>query len=119
VVKHEPAKHETGQALATLDGVQVHLEPFVPGTQRRNDIRITGSASRGLSSEDIYITIVSFASQAYQTATLPPGATENDCAAKRTATLVEKHLNAVARGMATQKRRRHPSPDRPSRPLVL
>jgi hypothetical protein len=50
---------------------------------------------------------------------LPSGATEDDCAAKRTATLVEKHLNAVARGMATQKRRRHPSPDRPSRPLVL
>ncbi|RSH85488.1 hypothetical protein EHS25_004884 [Saitozyma podzolica] len=42
-------------ALPTLDGVQVHLEPLITGTQRRNDIRITGSAARGLSNEDIDI----------------------------------------------------------------
>jgi hypothetical protein len=46
-----------------VEGVQVHLEPLVTGTRRRNDIRITGSASSGLSSEDIDITIVPLASQ--------------------------------------------------------
>jgi hypothetical protein len=50
--RHEQAKRLIGTALATVEGVQVHLEPFITGTQRRNDIRIIGSASRGLSSED-------------------------------------------------------------------
>jgi hypothetical protein len=33
---------QIGMALATLEGVQVHLEHLITGTQRRNDIRITG-----------------------------------------------------------------------------
>jgi hypothetical protein len=61
--RHEQAKRAIGTALATVEGVQVHLEPLVTGTRRRNDIRITGSASSGLSSEDIDITIVPLASQ--------------------------------------------------------
>ncbi|RSH83604.1 hypothetical protein EHS25_005508 [Saitozyma podzolica] len=55
---------------------------FVTGTQRRDDIRIIGSASSGLSSEDIDITIVSLASQDSQTATLPLATTEDDSAAE-------------------------------------
>jgi hypothetical protein len=89
------------------EGVQVHLEPLITGTQRRNDIRITGSAPGGLSSEDIDIAIVSLASQDSQTATLPLVATEDDSAAERTAKLVGKHLNAVAR----EKRRRNARTD--------
>jgi hypothetical protein len=115
VARHEQAKRTIGTALATLEGVQVHLEPLITGTQRRNDIRITGSASSGLSSEDIDITIVSLASQDSQTATLPLATTEDDSAAERTTKLVQKHLNAVAR----EKRRRHPPSDRPFRPFVL
>ncbi|RSH94163.1 hypothetical protein EHS25_003966 [Saitozyma podzolica] len=92
VARHEQAKHTIGTALATLAGVQVHLEPLITGTQRRNDIRITGSASSGLSSEDIDITITSLASQASQTATLPLAATEDDSMTERTAKLVAKHL---------------------------
>jgi hypothetical protein len=91
-------------ALATLEGVQVRLEPLVIGTQCRDDIRITGSASSGLGSEDIDITMVSLASLDSQTATLPLAASEDDSAAERTAKLVEKYLNAVAR----EKRSRHP-----------
>lgn len=94
MARHEQAKRTIGMALATVEGVQVHLEPMITGTQRRNDIRITGSASSGLSSEDIDITIVSLASQESQTATLPPAATEDDSAAERTTKLVQKHLNA-------------------------
>jgi hypothetical protein len=51
-----------------VDGVQVHLEPFVPGTQGRDDIRIIESAFSVLSGEDIDITIVSLASLDFQTA---------------------------------------------------
>jgi hypothetical protein len=91
------------------------LEPFITGTQRTKDIRINGSASSGLSSEGIDVTIVSLASQASQTATLPLTAADNDSAAKRTAKLIENPLKPVAR----EKRRRHPPSDRPFRPLVL
>jgi hypothetical protein len=65
------ARRTIGTALATLEGVQVYLEPLITGVQRRNDISFTGSAASGLSSEDIDITIVSLASQAAQTATPP------------------------------------------------
>jgi hypothetical protein len=115
MARHEQAKRTIGTALATLEGVQVHLEPLITRTQRRNDIRITGSASSGLGREDIDIAIVSLASQDSQTATLPLVTTEDDSAAVRTAKLVDKHLNAVAR----EKRRRHPPSDRPFRPFIL
>jgi hypothetical protein len=107
VVRHEQAKRAIGTAMATVEGVQVHLESLITGTQRRNDIRITGSASSGLSSEDIDITIVSLASQESQTAMLPLVATEDDSAAERITKLVQKHLNTVAR----EKRRRHQPSD--------
>ncbi|RSH85378.1 hypothetical protein EHS25_004774 [Saitozyma podzolica] len=74
----EAAKRAFGTALGRLEGAQVHLEPLITGTQRRNDSRITGSASSGLSSEDIDITIISLASQDSQTATLPLATTEDD-----------------------------------------
>jgi hypothetical protein len=104
-----------GPPPAALEGVQVQLEPLLTVTQRRNEIRITGSASSGLSSEDIDIAIVSLDSQDSQTATLPLVATEDDSIAERTAKLVEKHLNAVA----GEKRGRHPPSDRPFRPFFL
>ncbi|RSH95776.1 hypothetical protein EHS25_000868 [Saitozyma podzolica] len=95
--------------------MQVHLEPLITGTQRRNHIRISGSASSGLGSEDIDIAIVSLASQDSKTATLPLAAAGDDSAAERMAKLVHKHLNAVA----SEKRRRHLPTDRPFRPFVL
>jgi hypothetical protein len=115
VVRHEQAKLTIGTALATLERLQVHLEPLITFSQRRNDIRITGSATSGLSSEDNDITIVSLASQDFQTATLPLATTEDDSATERTTKLVQKHLNTVAR----EKRRRHLSSDRPCRPFIL
>jgi hypothetical protein len=98
------------------EGVQVQLKPLIAGTQPRKDIRVTESASSGLSSEDIDITTVSLASQHSQ----PPGylwlpLSTTLCTAEKTAKLVEKHLNAVGR----EKRRLHPSSDRPFMPFVL
>jgi hypothetical protein len=96
VVRLEQTKLTIGTALATLERLQVRLEPLITVSQGRNDIRITRSASSGLSSADIDITIVSLASQESQTATLPLAATEDDSVAERTTKLVQKHLNAVA-----------------------
>jgi hypothetical protein len=56
MARHEQAKRAVGTAVGTVEGVQVHPEPLITGTQRRNDIDIT---------------IVSLASLDSQTATLP------------------------------------------------
>jgi ammonia channel protein AmtB len=33
MARHEQAKRAVGTALATVEGVQVHLEPLITGTQ--------------------------------------------------------------------------------------
>jgi hypothetical protein len=84
------ARHDTiGIALPTLEGVQVHFEPFITCIQRRNNVRIFGSAASGLLNEDIDIAILSLASQDSQTATLPLVPTGHDSTAQRAAKLVE------------------------------
>jgi hypothetical protein len=101
-------------SLVTSDGVQVHLERFITGTQQRSEIRTTGSPSRSLSSQDIDVIIVS----------LPPGhprpprhtwQQHAGSAAQRTHKLVAKHHNPVEK----EKPRRRPLSDRPFRPLVM
>jgi predicted nucleotidyltransferase len=53
----------------TVESVQIHMDPFNTGTSPRDDdIMIIGSASSGLSNEDIDIIVVSLASQTSQTA---------------------------------------------------
>jgi hypothetical protein len=101
VAHHKQSNRAIGAALATVEGVQVHLEPINSDTQCRDDISIIGSAARGLSSEDIDLTILSLASQASQTATLPLKATEDDFMAQRSTKLVDNHLGAVAREKTT------------------
>jgi hypothetical protein len=57
-----------GTALAKVEGVQVLMDPFNTGTSPRDDdIMIIGSASSGLSNEDLDIIVVSLASQTSQT----------------------------------------------------
>jgi hypothetical protein len=63
VARYEQAEHVIGTSLAAVEGVQVHMAPLVNGTQRRDDIRIIGLTSSGVSGRDVEITIVSQASQ--------------------------------------------------------
>ncbi|GFZ47039.1 hypothetical protein JCM24511_04265 [Saitozyma sp. JCM 24511] len=105
-----PCNSNGHQAKEAVTDTRLHASPH-----RRYDIRITGSAASGLSSEDIDITTVSLAAEDSQAAALSLVTIEEDSGAERTATLVQKHLNAVAR----EKRRRHPSSDGPFRPFVL
>jgi lysine/ornithine N-monooxygenase len=69
------------------------MELIVSRTQRRDYIRIIGSAPSGPSRENIDIIIVSLASQDSQTSTIPWVTTEDGFAAERTAKLVEKQVN--------------------------
>ncbi len=72
MARHEQAKGMIGNALSTLEGVQVRLEPLVLGTARRNDIRITGSRPASLSTQEFDLTIVSMASQQARAAVIDP-----------------------------------------------
>jgi hypothetical protein len=115
------SKDETATAM-TSDRTSPGHPGRCPGPPRAPDHRYTAQGrpqdywiSRQWPSERIDITIVSLASQDSQTATQPFVTTEDDSAGQRAAKLIEKHLNAVARG----KRRRHPPSDRPFRPFVL
>jgi competence CoiA-like predicted nuclease len=40
VARHEQANRDIATALATVEGVKVYLEPFITGTQRRDDISV-------------------------------------------------------------------------------
>jgi hypothetical protein len=115
VARHEQAKYAIGAALSTVEGVQVRVEPLITGTNRSDDIRITGSHSSGLASEDFDITIVSLASQVSRGSMLPITTSGDDSVADRTAKLIHKYLGSLAE----EKRCRHPIGDRPFRPLVL
>jgi hypothetical protein len=115
LTKHEQAKRAIGIALVTLDAVQFHSNPLSPVTHQRSDVRIAGSASRSLSSEDIDIIIVSLASRASQTLTPPLAATQDGSAAQRTPKLVPKNHNAVEK----EKPRRPPLSERLFRPLLM
>ncbi len=61
MARHEQAKGIIGNALSTLEGVPVRLEPLVLSTARRNDIRISGSRPTALSTQESDLTIVSIA----------------------------------------------------------
>jgi len=80
------------RSVSTVGDVLLTLCP----PMRRNDIRITGCRSSGVSSEEFDITITSLASQATLDASLPSSSTE-DASAFATATeLVHKHLHTLA-----------------------
>ncbi len=72
VARHEQAKGTVGKALSTLEGEQIRLEPFVLGTARRNDIRITGPQPSSISTQELDLAIVYMASQqARSTCSIP------------------------------------------------
>jgi len=83
---------------------QIRLEPLILGSQRRNDIRITGSRHSALFTEEFDLTVVSLASQDSQATDLPSSTSEDAPAASRSSQLIHKHLSSVA----AAKRRSHP-----------
>ncbi len=85
-----------GQALSTVEGVQIRLEPLIPNSQRRNDIRITGSRASGLASQEFDLTIVSLANQASEATNLQPTTPGDASALKKSAGIIRKYLGSVA-----------------------
>lgn len=95
MARHEQAKGIIGQALSTVEGVQIRLEPLIPNSQRRNDIRITASRASGLASQEFDLTIVSFANQAPEATNLPPTTSGDASALNQSAGIILKYLGSV------------------------
>ncbi|KAI5448753.1 hypothetical protein NCC49_000787, partial [Naganishia albida] len=57
--RHEQVKRAIASCLNRIQGVRVEVEPSIGATNRRNDIRVTGSNDSGLSNHEYDVTIVS------------------------------------------------------------
>jgi hypothetical protein len=114
VARHEQIKRTIANTLSTLPDTQVHLEPFIANTARRNDISITGSRQSGMASHEYDITVVSLATQQARGVGPPPGTT---------GTTAEVALATAQRFLATiarEKRLRMPEGSTvPFTPLVF
>ncbi|GFZ52325.1 hypothetical protein JCM24511_10098 [Saitozyma sp. JCM 24511] len=74
VARHEGAKHNMGQALASTPGTRVRLEPLGHQTSRRNDIQVfslLGSQATGLANAEYDLTVVSLANKDARATKLP------------------------------------------------
>jgi hypothetical protein len=114
IARHEQVKYAIKRALETAEGVQVRLEPFIADTNRRNDLRVTGSEASGLSNHEYDITVVSLARRD-AVATSIPLPTQTTKPAERGHALIKKFLDSKA----AEKRRRLPTNDIPFTPLVF
>jgi hypothetical protein len=111
VTRHEQAKHVIGQALSTIPGAKVKLEPFGHHTHRRNDIQLItllGSQAVGLANCEYDLTVISLASKNSRNTSLPEN--NND-----PSKLANKHLNSIAQ----YKSRYRPNSTLPFHPLVF
>ena len=97
MARHEQAKGVIGQALSTLEGVQVRLEPLILNTQRRNDIQLIGSQASQLSSQEFDLTIVSLDSQDALSTTLRSATLADLSGLPLAAALAQQHLQTVAK----------------------
>jgi len=95
VARHEQVKKVIASSLSIIPDVKVQLEPFISGTQRRNDIKLFGSQASGMSNHEYDISVVSLSSVQARTTVLPPGHSGNPLELASAAAL--KFLNAVAR----------------------
>jgi hypothetical protein len=108
VGRHELVKKAIGQALSSLEGMTVHLEPAAEGGRRRNDIQAIGSRPTGLASQEFDVTITSLMSQhanistnsistrsGAQLDTVDDGSMDAS-AAKVSSLLIHRHLDSVA-----------------------
>jgi hypothetical protein len=114
IARHEQVKRAIATALCKIEGVQVAVEPHIGNTNRRNDIRVTGSEASGMSSHEYDVTVVSLATRDSIATILPPGLHPTK-SADRAHALVNKFLTFTS----DKKRQRLPSNNIPFTPLVF
>ncbi|KAI5448750.1 hypothetical protein NCC49_000977, partial [Naganishia albida] len=112
--RHEQVKRAIASSLNRIQGVRVEAEPSIGATNRRNDIRVTGSNDSGLSNHEYDVTIVSlFTRDSNETRLLP--SLQPTSPAEKSHALITKFLNAVA----LKKVNRLPANNVPFSPLVF
>jgi hypothetical protein len=114
IARHEQVKYAIKRALETAEGVQVRVEPFIADTNRRNDLRVTGSEASGLSNHEYDVTVVSLACRDAVATNLPPQIQPTKPAELGHA-LIKKFLDSKA----ADKRKRLPENNVPFTPLVF
>jgi hypothetical protein len=114
IARHEQVKRTIASTLSKLEGVRVAVEPFIGETNRRNDIRVTGSEASGLASHEYDVAVVSLATRDSMATFLAPAITPTKPAEKAHA-LINKFLTTVA----GNKRKRLPTNSVPFSPLVF
>lgn len=114
IARHEQVKYAIRDTLKTIQGVQVAVEPHIGETNRRNDLRVTGSGTSGLASHEYDITIVSLGTQD-AVRTYLPLSLQPTKPAERGHALITKFLKMKA----DDKRRRLPATTTAFSPLVL
>jgi hypothetical protein len=114
IARHEQVKYAIKRALETAEGVQVRVEPFIADTNRRNDLRVTGSEASGLSNHEYDVTVVSLACRDAVATNIPPQIQPNKPAELGHA-LIKKFLDSKA----ANKRKRLPENNVPFTPLVF
>ena len=112
--RHEQVKRAIASCLNRIQGVRVEVEPSIGATNRRNDIRVTGSNDSGLANHEYDVTIVSlFTRDSNETRLLP--SLQPTSPAEKSHALITKFLNAVA----AKKVNRLPANSVPFSPLVF
>ena len=114
IARHEQVKYAIRDALSTVQGVQIDVEPVIGRTNRRNDLRVTGSSPSGLASHEYDITVVSLGTQDAISTYLPPAITPTN-SAERGHALIRKFLKMKT----DDKRRRLPANNIPFTPLIF
>jgi len=114
VARHEQVKRAIAASLSKIEGVQVSVEPFIAQTNRRNDIRVTGSSASGLANHEYDVTIVSLATRDGRDAFIPAHQLPTNIAEKGHA-LIDKFLSKKA----ADKVNRLPANSIPFSPLVF
>ncbi|KAI5448736.1 hypothetical protein NCC49_001503, partial [Naganishia albida] len=101
-------------SLNRIQGVRVEVEPSIGATNRRNDIRVTGSNDSGLPNHEYDVTIVSlFTRDSSETRLLP--SLQPTSPSEKSHALITKFLNTVA----AKKVNRLPANNVPFSPLVF
>ena len=101
LARHEQVKYAIADGLKACPSLgQVTIEPYVPGSQLRTDLKLSGSQEAGTSAQEFDITIVSLCSSQLQRAS--DQAQQDGKLVCHTRKLVEHRLERAAKAKRTK-----------------
>jgi hypothetical protein len=95
IARHEQVKRAIGAALSKVEGARVIVEPHIGETDRRNDIRFTGTEACGIAKHEYDVTVVSLSTRDSMATHFPPNLSPTN-PAERCHGLIGQFLTKVA-----------------------